>query len=296
MLYAIVAVIALIVDQAVKYWTSAHIVLNEGKHNLIPGFIHLTNVHNTGAAFSFMEGARWLFVALCVVVIGVVIYLMVKDVIRGKAARWLAVLVMAGAAGNCIDRIISGYVVDMFEFDFRIFGRPFPVFNVADILITVCGIAFCVFMLLEKPEDETEKQARRAAAAAGGSGGIKPRRAAEPEGRITPFPGRSVSAAADPFSEWEQLASSKKNADIPGATSKSSAPRNTAGHGAKTTLDEPKSHVHPAPVSEPKAKAPEVRTRTPEPAPEERPAAKPQTRSDDTSFELDDILAEFRDL
>lgn len=302
MLYAIVAVIALIIDQAVKYWTSAHIVLNEGKHNLIPGFIHLTNVHNTGAAFSFMEGARWLFVLLCAAFIGAVIYLMVKDIIKGKAARWLAVLVMAGGAGNCIDRIISGYVVDMFEFDFRIFGRPFPVFNVADILITVCGIAFCVFMLLEKPEDETEKQARRAAAAAGGARGIKPRRAAEPEGRITPFPGRGVTTADDPFAEWEQLASAK-SADIPGATSKSSAPKHSAGYGAKSTLDEPKSHVHPAPAPEvrrsapePKAKAPEVRTRAPEPAPEARPAAKSQTRSDETSFDLDDILAEFRDL
>lgn len=308
MLYAIVAVIALIVDQAVKYWTSAHIVLNSGRHELIPGFIHLANVHNTGAAFSFMEGARWLFVALCALFIGAVIYLMVKDIIRGKTARWLAVLVMAGAAGNCIDRIISGYVVDMFEFDFKIFGQQFPVFNVADILITVCGIAFCVVMLLEKPADETEKQARRAAAAAGGAQGIKPRRAAEPEGRITPFPGRGM-PTDDPFAEWEQLASAKRGADIPGATSKSSAPRHAAGHG-KSTLDEPKSHVHPASPPEarrsaPEAKAkapeirrsaPEVRTRAPEPAPEARPVPKPQIRSDETSFDLDDILAEFRDL
>ncbi|MCM1149550.1 MAG: signal peptidase II [Butyricicoccus sp.] len=297
MLYAIVAVIALIADQAVKYWTSAHIVLNSGRHELIPGFIHLANVHNTGAAFSFMEGARWLFVALCAVFIGAVIYLMVKDIIRGKAARWLAVLVMAGAAGNCIDRIISGYVVDMFEFDFKIFGQQFPVFNVADILITVCGIAFCVFMLLEKPADEAEKQARRAAAAAGGAQGIKPRRAAEPEGKVTPFPGRGVSTADDPFAEWEQMTSAKKSADIPGATSKSSAPRHTAGHG-KSTLDEPKSHVRPASAPEARRSAPEVRTRAPEPAPapEARPDAKPQTRTDETSFDLDDILAEFRDL
>ena len=165
MLYAIVAVIALIIDQAVKYWTTAHIVLNSGQHKLIPGFIHLANVHNTGAAFSFMEGARWVFVALCALFVAALIYLLVNNIIKGKTARWMAVLVMAGAVGNCIDRIISGYVVDMFEFEFKIFGQQFPVFNVADIFITVCGIAFCVCILLEKPEDERAKRARQAEAA-----------------------------------------------------------------------------------------------------------------------------------
>ncbi len=306
MLYAIVAVIALIVDQAVKYWTSAHIVLNSGRHELIPGFIHLANVHNTGAAFSFMQGARWLFVALCAVFIGAVIYLMVKDVIKGKAARWLAVLVMAGAAGNCIDRVISGYVVDMLEFDFKLFGRQFPVFNVADILITVCGLAFCVCILLEKPAGETDRQAQTAEADAGNERRIRPRRAAGPEGRITPFPGPDApDADDDPFAEWEQSAPAKKSADIPGATSKSSAPK----RAARATLDEPMSHVRPASAPELKAREPDVRLREPElksraaelragaaeSAPAQRPAAGAGKRSDDAGFDLDDILAEFRD-
>lgn len=300
MLYAIVAVIALIIDQAVKYWTSAHIVLNSGRHELVPGFIHLANVHNTGAAFSFMQGARWLFVILCAAFIGAVIYLMVKNIISGKAARWFAVLVMAGAAGNCIDRIVSGYVVDMLEFDFKILGRPFPVFNVADILITVCGLAFCVCMLLERPADETEKQAWQAAADSGDERRIKPRRAAGRDGRIMPFPGLGApDADADPFAEWEQPVPAKKNTDIPGSTSKASAPK----RGARSTLDEPMSHVRPASVPEERRSAPEVRvrepelrTRAPEPAPEPRPAAGAGKRSDDAGFDLDDILAEFRDL
>lgn len=292
MLYAIVAVIALIIDQAVKYWTTAHVVLNSGQHKLIPGFIHLANVHNTGAAFSFMAGARWLFVVLCALFVAALIYLLVKNIIKGKTARWLAVLVMAGAVGNCIDRIISGYVVDMFEFEFKIFGQQFPVFNVADILLTVCGIAFCVCILLEKPEDEREKQARQAAAA-GGAGFIRPRRPGTEQDNVTPFPGRGVRTGAqgtgsgDPFSEWERFAASK-NSGIADAASKSSAPKNTAGHGAKPALDEPMSHVRPAPRPQPPA--PEAQTKAAPP----RPSVKPDTRADD-SYDLDDILAEFRD-
>lgn len=297
MLYAIVAVIALIADQAVKYWTTAHIVLNEGKHKLIPGFIHLTNVHNTGAAFSFLEGARWFFVVLCALFVVALIYLLAKNIIKSKSARWMAVMVMAGAVGNCIDRIISGYVVDMFEFEFKIFGRQFPVFNVADIFITLCGIAFCVCILLEKPEDE---RARKARAAAGTGAGIKPRQPAVDEDSVPGRVGRRGAAGNDPFAEWERYAASK-NAEGQDAVSKSSVPQShKAGRGTASTLDEPMSHVRPAPKpqqSRPAAARP-AQPGPAAPAQEQppKPAAKPDTDFDNVSFDLDDILAEFRDL
>ena len=152
MLYAIVAVLALILDQAVKYWTTVNIIVDTGEAKLIPGFIHLANVHNTGAAFSFLEGARWFFVILCILFCLLVIYVLVKNIITNRLARWMAVLVMAGAIGNCIDRIVCGFVVDMFEFDFLLFGKQFPVFNVADIYITLGAIIFCICILTEKPK------------------------------------------------------------------------------------------------------------------------------------------------
>ena len=292
MLYAIAAVAALIIDQAVKYWTTAHVVLNTGQHKLIPGFIHLANVHNMGAAFSFMEGARWFFVALCVIFVAALIYMLSRNIIKGRAARWMAVMVMAGALGNCIDRVISGYVVDMFEFDFLIFGQQFPVFNVADIFITVCGIAFCVCILLEKPEDEKAKQARRAAAASGGNNGstgaAKQRRSADAQGKVTPFPGnsgRQVRQSApekkrdDPFAEWELYAASKKQ-DMSGTPLRGSGARDV--YGVNMPLDEPMSHVRPVPKQE-KPSAP-------------RPSVRPDTHADETGFDLEDILAEFRDL
>ena len=95
MLYAIVAVLALILDQAVKYWTTANIVLNTGEKAFLPGILRLTNVHNDGAAFSILEGARWFFVVLCVVFVAAVTYMLVKNIIKSAPARWTAVLVMA---------------------------------------------------------------------------------------------------------------------------------------------------------------------------------------------------------
>ena len=209
MLYAIVAVLALILDQAVKYWTTVNIVVDTGEARLIPGFIHLANVHNTGAAFSFLEGARWFFVILCIIFCLVVIYVLVKNIVTHPVARWMAVLVMAGAIGNCIDRIVCGYVVDMFEFDFLIFNKPFPVFNIADIYITVGVIIFCVCILLDKPKAaknniplaegqaaEEEKKQRRP---------VVSRRQRTP---IPDFPKRERAEEpkldpADPFAEWE---------------------------------------------------------------------------------------------
>ena len=222
MMYAIVAVIALILDQAVKYWTTVNIAVDSGSAKLIPGVIHLANVHNTGAAFSFMEGARWLFVVLCILFVAIVVYVLVKDIIRQPLARWMAVLVAAGAIGNCIDRIVCGYVVDMFEFDFTIFNRAFPVFNVADIFITIGAIIFCVCILLEKTEPGAQPRksakAPRAAAKSAAADTDNAPAARKPIVRqrtklqIPEFPKRTPVAEPpamdpnDPFAEWERRA------------------------------------------------------------------------------------------
>ena len=155
--YAFVVVIILIIDQLTKLWINSSLEVGAASP-LIPGFIQLTNVQNTGAAFGLLsnvELARWFFVVLTIAVsIGVVV-LLSKDIIKGKLGRWMLVLVIAGGLGNCIDRIFNGYVVDMFQFQFKIFGQDFAIFNVADIFITVSGIIFCIYLILHKePEEE----------------------------------------------------------------------------------------------------------------------------------------------
>ena len=152
MIYAIVVVLILIADQAMKFWATKNILLGavgDACAELIPGVVHITNVHNYGAAFSILQNARWPLILVTVIFVAVIIILINREVIHTPFGRWTATLVLAGAIGNCIDRILYGYVVDMFEFEFF----SFPVFNVADIFITVCGIMFCIHLILHnEPE------------------------------------------------------------------------------------------------------------------------------------------------
>ena len=143
MLYAIFGVLVIILDQWVKYWTAGNIPYGSEARPLIPGIVNLLNVHNDGAAFSFLSGANAgkIFVILAAVFTVLVIIGIATRFISGKFARWCAVFVAAGGIGNAIDRALYGYVQDMFQFDFL---KSFPVFNVADIFICV----FCFLFIL----------------------------------------------------------------------------------------------------------------------------------------------------
>ena len=116
---AVVLLVAL--DQLVKYLVKTNIPLG-AQMDFIPHVLGLTHIHNNGAAFSMLSGARWFFVILTI-------------------ARWTLVLIIAGAVGNLIDRAVYGYVVDMFEVLFM----RFAIFNMADIFIVVGGILFCIY-------------------------------------------------------------------------------------------------------------------------------------------------------
>jgi len=160
MIYAIVAVLVLILDQAVKYWTVSNITLEIGRVPLIDGLVHLTHVRNYGAAFSILQNTRWLLVALTIVFVAAIIYALCADLIQGAFGRWTALLLLAGAIGNGIDRLFVGYVVDMIEVEFI----SFPVFNVADIFVTVFGVLFCVYIVFHRgsrDERATERSISR---------------------------------------------------------------------------------------------------------------------------------------
>ena len=303
MLYAIVAVLALILDQAVKYWTTVNIVEITGNATLIPGFIHLTNIHNTGAAFSFLPGARWFFVILCILFVLVVIYALVKELITHPVCRWAAVMVLAGAIGNCIDRIVCGYVVDMLGFDFLFFKRPFPVFNIADIYITLGVIVFCIALLLEKPAG------KKTAVTAGAPGADAAKAAPTADRKKKPpfrrrqkiviptfekheLPEQPVMDPNDPFAEWE------KRSATPAAPTAPQAPQPTVYTQPETAAPTPPKAEQPIPPVTPvQPAAPVQPVVTPvAPATPVQPAAPKAEKPSVDEFDLDSILAEFKDL
>ena len=138
MLLAVAGITA--ADQITKYLVVQNIPLY-GQVPVVPGLLHLTYVQNTGAAFSMLRGAQWLFALIFLVLTVAVVWDMVKKAMPfSRLERWLVVCVYAGGLGNMIDRVRLGYVVDMIEVEFM----NFAVFNVADCFIT-CG---CIGLML----------------------------------------------------------------------------------------------------------------------------------------------------
>ena len=155
-LYILAVLLMIAADQLVKYWAFTSL---QAQHTvpLIENVFHLTYVENRGAAFSLFAqfDSRWIFVALAVIITVAIFAVLRKRYIQTTLGRWSLVLVAAGALGNAIDRVIHGFVVDMF--DFRLIH--FPVFNVADIFICIGGVLFVIyFMFQHKDDKEADKQ------------------------------------------------------------------------------------------------------------------------------------------
>ena len=147
-LYLIFVLLIVGADQFTKYLTVANIALGQDVE-FIPGFLGLTYVQNTGAAFSSFEGMLWLFVLIFAVFTGALIWEYRKQSLHLSAFDWWCVMaVYGGGLGNMIDRLRLGYVVDMIETKFI----RFPVFNVADCFITCGCIAIMVSLIFFNKE------------------------------------------------------------------------------------------------------------------------------------------------
>lgn len=342
MLYAIIAILVVIADQWIKLYVSTPGNIPAEGIQLIPGFLNLRYVENTGGPFGFLSGQNaslWFVIAAGVFLLLVIIALATKF-ISGPTARWSIVLVAAGGVSNAIDRLINlygdGHVVDMFQLDF---AKWFPVFNLADIVITIFIVVFIFAILFGKPdrgddtadefaedeeeeepeeeeerkpkrgrkarkeardEDEEEPEEEKPAKPARNSRKARQARydeeyeqykaaqrarqeAAQPTveaAPVQPKPATTVQNPAynpaDPFAEWERANAVQQPAARPAAF-----------HPAAPVVNTEPQNVRPA--------APAPAPVQPKPAPVQpapKPAAKPVEA--ETSFDLDDILAEFK--
>ena len=313
MWYAIVAILILIADQGLKYWVTVNIALDTGHVTLIPGVLELTNIHNNGAAFSMLEHApHWIFILFTLVFAAIAVFCLRRNVVHGKVGRWSVVLVLAGAVGNCIDRILSGYVVDMFNF---LFVR-FAVFNLADVFIVVAGITLCLHVIFYRGDGSEGEPAPKPAR--------KPRKHTDAPARahklhlparkqpIEPPTAPKVPAAAAPeaapakddlFAAWDRAPVAAQPVTPAAPEAAAPAPKPAAPVQPKPAAPAPEAAVPaPKPAAQPAAEAADpllaYLNSTPA-APAEPETPKPDDATDGSAdsaaYSLDDILAEFSD-
>lgn len=297
MWYAIVAILILIADQGLKYWVTVNIALDTGHVTLIPGVLELTNIHNNGAAFSMLEHApHWIFIIFTLVFAAIAVFCLRRNVVHGKVGRWSVVLVLAGAVGNCIDRILSGYVVDMFNL---LFVR-FAVFNLADVFIVVAGITLCLHVIFYRGDDSADdaapKTARRQRTGAAHDA-PKARRLHLPARRRSSAAPEAAPAKDDLFAAWDRAPVAAQ--PVTPAAPEAAAP---APKPAAPVQPKPAAPVQPKPATQPAAEAADpllVYLNSAPAAPAEPETPKPDDATDGSAdgaaYSLDDILAEFSD-
>jgi signal peptidase II len=145
-----IAAVIVLLDQITKVTVSKLFTLGESLR--VTSFFNLVLAYNEGAAFSFLASQsgwqRYLFTGIGVAAALFIVYLLVRH--AGKPLFcWALALLLGGAVGNVIDRILYGHVIDFLDFHVR--GWHWPAFNVADSAICI-GVALFVLDELRRVE------------------------------------------------------------------------------------------------------------------------------------------------
>lgn len=150
-MYYIIIIVAVLLDQIVKYMIRTNMDLYESIP-VIDGVFHITYIQNTGAAFSMFSGHTGLLALITVIItIGILVYLfkLRKD---GHWGLMLSLcLIVAGGLGNIVDRVSLKYVVDFLDL------RIWPIFNLADVYVCCgCGL-LVIYVFFIEPKLNAQK-------------------------------------------------------------------------------------------------------------------------------------------
>ena len=317
MLYTIVALLVVVLDQWVKLWVTTNKTLLP--LTLIPNVVSLVHAENAGGAFGFLkdQNATVFFLAVAGAVALVTIIALATNLVKGGLGRWSLVFITAGGISNAIDRLLSeGKVQDMIKLDFlQKLNINFPIFNIADIFITLFTILLILYIIFggnakaasrdeddededdededeeeddedeeeEDEEEEDERPLRRRAA-------LRPAREKKPQPEE---PAEKPARSRQSYEEEYERFKARKAREAQHEPEQPKAepvvdPKDPFAEwdraNRKAGAEPPKSAPKPAPapVEPPKS--------APAPAPKSAPKSAPA----EEEFSLEDILAEFR--
>ncbi|PLS06482.1 signal peptidase II [Neobacillus cucumis] len=147
MFYYLIAIFVILLDQFTKWLIVKNMFLGESI-TIIDNVLYITSHRNRGAAWGILQGQMWLFYVITIVVIVAIIYYLYKAA-RGKMLLGVSLaLMLGGAIGNFIDRVLRKEVVDFIHT--YIFSYNFPVFNIADSSLVIGVILLMIQMLLDE--------------------------------------------------------------------------------------------------------------------------------------------------
>lgn len=152
LLLDLISIIALILlDQYTKHLAVVHLK-NKAAVNIINGVLELNYLENKGAAFGMLQNQKIFFIFVAIVILSVIAYALIKtpDDRKYTILHVLLSLIAAGAIGNMIDRIRYDYVVDFIYFVLI----NFPIFNVADIYVSVSTVILIILLLFYYKEKD----------------------------------------------------------------------------------------------------------------------------------------------
>ncbi|MGH7563316.1 MAG: signal peptidase II [Gemmatimonadota bacterium] len=146
---ALVPLAVVILDQLTKWWVRAELTLNQPV-SIVGDNVRLLYIHNEGAAFgiSIGEHSSTLFLILAAAASVLVLYLLLATPARDRLQRFALGLILGGAAGNIVDRIRFGEVVDFIQVG--VSGHYWPIFNVADSAVTVGAVLLGIAYLSDR--------------------------------------------------------------------------------------------------------------------------------------------------
>lgn len=151
MLFSVLTLILIIADQYTKH-LAVRFIKPVGSVEVIKNILRFSYVENRGAAFGMLRDARWVFITVTVISVAAIIWWMVFRRPESRLLRVSLLLILSGALGNLIDRVMLGYVTDMIDVAFI----DFPVFNFADCCVVVGAVLFAIYVLFVYKEPEKE--------------------------------------------------------------------------------------------------------------------------------------------